>query len=134
MADRKMTRQEAKKAEAEKFTAYVKSVLAEAHAAATAAAAEFIKSAKRTPDGQVADLCGNGTVFVFKPSYRLRETLKALGEVTRDYDGAWHISNFSSRVGSQSVTAHEKACAASCEVLKRAFPGEGEFFARARIN
>jgi len=48
----------------EKFTAYVKSVLAEAHVAVTAAAAEFIKSAKRTPDGQVADPCGNGAVFV----------------------------------------------------------------------
>ncbi len=134
MAERKMTRKEAKKAEAEKYTAYVKSVLAEAHAAATAAAAKFIKSAKRTPKGHVADLCGSGTVVVYKPSYRLRETLKALGEVTRDYDGAWHISNFCSQIGSQSVTAHEKACTASCEVVKRAFPGEGEFYARSRID
>lgn len=51
---------------AEKFTAYVKSVLAEALAAATAAAAEFIKSVKRTPDGQVADHRGNGIAFVFQ--------------------------------------------------------------------
>lgn len=134
MDERKMTRREAKKAEAEKYTCYVKSVLAEAHAAATAAAAEFVKSAERTPDGHVADLCGNGTVFVFKPSYRLRETLKALGEVARDYNGAWHISNFCSQIGSQSATAHEKACAAACEVLKGAFPGEGEFYARSRID
>lgn len=41
MAKRKITRQEAKKAEAEKYTAYVKSVLVEAHAAARAAAAEI---------------------------------------------------------------------------------------------
>ncbi len=89
MAERKMTRQEAKKVEAEKYTAYVKSVLAEAHAAAGEAAAKYIKSANRTPDGHVADLCGGGTVVVYKPSYRLRETLKALEEVRHDYDGAW---------------------------------------------
>ncbi len=134
MAERKMTRQEAKKVEAEKYTAYVKSVLAEAHAAAGEAAAKYIKSANRTPDGHVADLCGGGTVVVYKPSYRLRETLKALEEVTRDYDGAWHISNFYSQVSSQSVIAHEKACGAACEVFRRRFPDEGEFFARTYLT
>ncbi len=134
MAKRKATRKEVRQAEARRFTSYVEAMLADAHRAALEAAKDFLKTAKRTPDGHAEDLCGRATVVVYKPSYRLRETLKTLGEVQRDYDGAWWISDFSHNVPSQSVTAHERACAAARDVFVRAFPGEGQFSSKTFIN
>jgi hypothetical protein len=108
--------------------------LDQAHAAAAAAFANFMKTAELSPEGLVIDVCGWATVVVFKPSYRFREGMKTLGEIERDYVGAWHISNFYKHVNQQSVTAHRITCEAACVIFKRHCPGEGEFFATSRTE
>ena len=57
---------------------------------------------------------------------------KPLGEVMHDGRGAWHISNFTKHVKSQSVTAQRTACDAARTVLQSHFPGEGEFLTSSR--
>jgi hypothetical protein len=131
------TRKEAKKAETEKFLAYVKSAIDEAHMAAAKAANEFVASIKLDKDGMVADICGSASVLVYKPSYRLREALKQLDEVQKWHGGGWNISHFWKDVPSvacQSITAHERACGAARKIFEARFPGEGEFFAPARVD
>jgi hypothetical protein len=134
MKGRNPTRKEAKKAEADANLVRLRAILNEAHAAAGAAFSEFMKSAPLSPDGLVIDVCGWYSVIVFKPSYQFREGMKRLGEIERDYDGAWHISNFTKHINQQSITAHRVACEAACAVLKQRCPGQGEFFARGRID
>jgi hypothetical protein len=115
------------------FTAQVRSVLDEAHAAAAAARDEYLRAAKLDPHGHPIDSMGSGDLIVFKPSRRLREALKALGEITKDTDGRWWIANF--RVyGVQSLTAAERTCEAARAVLMRAFPADGDFRAQIRMD
>ena len=131
MTERRPTRKEAKQAERDAYAAHVRSALEDAHLAAEAAFARFMQSAPLTPDGFVGDLCGGAMVGVYKPSYRLRTTLQAIGEIEKDYKGAWYISNFSRHViRQQSITAHEETCRAACAVLQERLSGEGQFFAR----
>jgi hypothetical protein len=134
MNGRSLTRKEAKKAAVDMNLARLRAILDEAHDAAAAAFAEFIKNAPLSSEGLVIDACGWAAVVVFKPSYRFREGMKALGEIDRDYVGAWHISNFTKHVRSQSLTAHRIACEAACAVLQRRCPGEGHFFAKSRMD
>jgi hypothetical protein len=128
------TLKEAKAAKAAKDLAEAKAALDEAHAAATKAFLDFKKTAKIAKEGYIIDSCGYADVVVYKPSYRLRTTLKALGEIEKSHGGAWSVSNFTKSVKEQSITANEVACQAACEVLKRRFPGEGEFFATSRMD
>ena len=121
-------------AKAASDNAEVRAALDEAHAAATQAFLDFKKTAKIAPEGHIIDACGFADVVVFKPSYRLRATLKALGEIEQGYKGAWSVSHFTRNVTEQSITAHEVACRAASEVLRRRFPGEGEFFATSRMD
>jgi hypothetical protein len=114
--------------------ARLRAILDEAHDAAAAAFAEFMKTAELSPEGLVIDACGCATVVIFKPSYRFREGMKALGEIQRDYNGAWHVAHFTKHVNSQSLTAHRIACEAACAVLQQRCPGEGEFFAKSRMD
>ena len=108
-----MTRgSESRKEAAKKFIAHVNVVLDEAQAAAAAAFSNFVATANLDKTGHPIDSMGSGDIIVFKPSYRLREALKALGEVQRDNDGAWWISNFR-KYGNQSLTAAEKTCEAA---------------------
>jgi hypothetical protein len=117
-----------KEADQEAYTAKVRKALQDAHEAARNAADTYIASAKKTPDGHVIDTCGVGNITIFKPSYRFRETLKAMGEISSGYRGAWHISHFSRNVHSQSITAHEVAMNAARDVLQREFPEEPAFY------
>jgi hypothetical protein len=105
----------------------VKGALEAGHAAAWTAYAEFAKTAERTPEGRIADVLGAAWVSVYKPSYRLRAALKALGEVETDGRGTWIVSNFDKHANEQSVTAHRIACEAACAILKERFPDDGEF-------
>jgi hypothetical protein len=134
MAGRSPTREQLKQAESEQFLAHVKAALDEAHGAAAAAAQSFMKSAKRTPEGHIADYCGGAWVGVYKPSYKLRTALKSLGEIERGDQGAWEISQFSKHADTQSVTAHAEACRAACGVLRERLGDEGEFFARSYVT
>lgn len=126
------TRKETKIAETVAYLGRVKSALDEAHIAARAAFESFKKTAELTPDGHIVDVFGSASVVVYKPSYKLRTALKSMNEVMHDYNGAWHISNFTKRVTSQSVTAQRIACEAACAVLERHFPNEGEFITQSR--
>jgi hypothetical protein len=111
----------------------VTAALEEANDAGNAAATAYIKTAKKTPEGLVLDACGYGSIVLYKPSYPLREALKTVGAVT-NYSGGWHFNNCPLSTGSQSITVNEKAAQAACEVLKRHFPKEGEFFATSRMD
>jgi hypothetical protein len=82
----------------------------------------------------VADLCGSAEVIVYKPSYRLRTALKSINEIERADGGAWYVSNFTRTVNQQAITARRSACEAAKIVLVRHFPGEGDFFAKSRID
>ena len=134
MATRPPTRKQLKQAESERFFTHVKATLDEAHRAAAKAAEEFMRTSKRTPDGHIADYCGGAWVVVYKPSYRLRTTLKSLGEIERGHQGAWEVSRFFKHANTQSVTAHEEACRAACGVLRERLSGEGEFFAKSYLT
>jgi hypothetical protein len=111
----------------------VKVALAEANAAARAAAAEYKKTAKKSPVGFVLDACGDAWIVLYKPKYHLREALKALGAIT-NRGGQWRFTSCPPSMRSQSITANEKAVRAACEALKHHFPGEGEFLAIGRID
>ena len=128
------TRKEAKRAEAEAYLALVRSTLQEAHGAATAAFADFMRSTPLTPEGHVMELCGSADVIAYKLSYRLRTALKALNEIERADGGAWCVSNFTRSVNQQAITARRVACDAAKAILVRAFPGEGEFYTRSRVD
>jgi hypothetical protein len=128
------TLKETKRAEAEAFRVRVRAALDEAHKAAAAAFADYKKTAKLTPEGLIIDACGGASVVVYKPSHRLRTTLKAMGELQSNDRGLWGISEFWRDVNSQSLTAHEVACRAARKVLERHFPGEGEFLAPSRMD
>jgi hypothetical protein len=125
-----MSLKSAKKEETERFEVLVRAALTDAHAAAAAAFAEFMKTAPLHPEGYVNDVCGSATVVVYNPSYRLRNALKALNEVRQDHERGWWISDFSRNVRSQSKTANETACRAARDVLREAFVGEGEFYVK----
>ncbi|MER9064123.1 hypothetical protein [Mesorhizobium sp. M0500] len=130
-----MSKAAQKKAEAAKFEARVKSVLVDAHAAAKAAYEDFANTADRTPEGHIKDSCGGGYVVVYKPSYRLRTTLKKMNEIIQGYGGGWHVSHFTKEVHSQSVTAGVKAAEAAREILHREFGlTDGEFYTESYID
>lgn len=115
-------------AEASAYLALVKDAIEAAHAAASAAVAEFANAAERTPEGRIVDVFGGAWVSVYKPTYRFRSALKALGEIQKGDGGAWIVSNFSKHVvREQSVMAHRIACDAARAVLQRRLPDDGEF-------
>lgn len=127
----------AKRVETEAFKARVRSVLDKATTAAVNAAAEYAKTAKRTPEGFIADVCGGGYVVVYKLSYRLRTTLKALEEIQPpSYHGGWALRLNWHRPGGagQSYTANDLACRAACEILKAELGDEGEFYPKSYID
>jgi hypothetical protein len=128
------TARDRKKAQSAAFVETVRVAIEDAHAAAKTAYEEFAKTANKSKEGHILDACGTASVVVYTPSYRLREALKQLGEVTQGYQGAWTVSNFGKHVNDQSITAHEKACEAACAVLKARFPEDGRFYATSRID
>lgn len=123
-----LTKKALKEADNAAYLARVQTALAAAKRAAKEAADLFIKDAPKTPEGFVRDTCGTASVVIFNPSYRLRQALKNLGEITPGHRGAWQVSHFATNVHSQSFLAHEKACSAACYVLHRYFPDEQQFF------
>jgi hypothetical protein len=110
----------------------VRAALDEAHVAAAAAVAEFLRTARFTPEGFVADGIGSAFVIAYNLRPRLRIALKSLGEIERGDRGAWIISNFSKHAtgkASQSISANRTACEAARAVLTKHFPGEADFYA-----
>lgn len=128
----------ARKAEAEAYTSRVKDALARSHEAAAKAVAEYIKTEKRDQQGFVAGVCGGGYIKLYKPSYRLRETLKALGKIDSSYRGGWALSGYTNDIFShgagQDYMANHIACNAACEVLAKELAGEGNFYPHSYID
>jgi hypothetical protein len=119
-----MSKATERKAASEAVLKKVQSALVEAHAAADRAAEEFFKTARRVPDGHVLDSCGFAVATVYKPGYHFRTALNRLGEIRKLYRGRWFISNFGGHIRDQSITLHQMACQAACDVLSKHFPNE----------
>lgn len=116
------------------FVEEVKRVVAEAHEAAKTASAAFAATAERHPQGYIADLCGGASITVYKVSYRLREALKTLGLTQGSYNGGWHISGRWTDISDQSVTLEMTGAEAARDVLRAAFPDDGEFYATSYLS
>lgn len=116
------------------FVEEVKRVVQDAHAAADAASTAFAATAKRSPEGHIADACGGAMIKVFKPTYRFREALKSLGLTDGSYGGGWTIRGTWTAVADQSVTLEEKGAQAACEVFRKAFADDGEFYASSYLS
>jgi len=115
------------------YISKVQSALAEAHAAAGAAVADFMQSAQLNHQGFVIDTFGAAFVIAYRLKPRLRLALKSIGEIERGDRGTWIVSNFSRpdpKVACQSITAHRSACSAAANILSLRFVGDGEFLAR----
>jgi hypothetical protein len=115
------------------YIAKVQGALAEAHAAAEEAVADFMQSTELNHEGFVIDRFGAAFVIAYGLKPRLRLALKSLGEIERGDRGTWIVSNFSRHVpkaACQSITAHRNACSAAANILSQNLEGDGEFFAR----
>lgn len=111
--------------------------LEEAREAAKDAAEHSVANSKISADGFVVDSCGGAMLVVYKPSYKLRKTLTEMDEIRPGYKGAWSISRFSGGIpsaGGQSYSVHKAAYDAACEVFKKNFPGEGDFYCHAYVD
>jgi hypothetical protein len=116
------------------FVEHVRRVVSDAHAAADKASEAFAATAKRSPEGHILDASGGARIEVYKPSYRLREALKTLGITHGSFNGSWVIRGKWMSISDQSVTLEETGARAACEVFRKAFAGDGEFYAKSYLS
>ena len=115
------------------FQERVSVVLHEAREASRCASSKFATSTKEA----FIETSGSAVLWIYKPSYRLREALKKLNAIDRWMDGQWAIKadvieeKFKPLSG---ATLREVACRAALEVFEREFPDEGRYSIRSWIN
>jgi hypothetical protein len=129
-----MTKAAEKLAENVAFAARVAAVLKEAHAVADTASAAWAATARRTKEGRILDSCGGAMLVVYKPSHRLRTALAATEEIQSGHRGGWIISHQWTAIREQSATLEETGCQAACDVFRKAFPDDGNFYASTYID
>ncbi|HAN93822.1 MAG TPA: hypothetical protein DCQ33_17320 [Nitrospira sp.] len=107
----------------EKYTKRVSDALAEAHGAAKNASNAFIKSASKSKDGHVLDVCGFARLVLYSPQHPLATALLELGEGTVIGGVGYWVSNFGSHTqGQQALSVREAAVEAAREVMQKHFP------------
>lgn len=124
-----------KAVERTEFRERVESVLSEAREASRRASNEYAAKAKRSADGHFTDTCGSATLWVYKPSYRLREALKQVNAIDRWLNGQWEIkADVVEDRKAQGITIREIACKAALAVFEREFPDEGKYSIHSWID
>jgi hypothetical protein len=101
--------------------AEVRRALIEARAAANAGAKTFVKTAPRTADGSVADVCGFAYVTIYDPQSELISALLDLDEVDV-FGGVGYAIKDICNHPSQALSVAEAAAEAAIEILKKRFP------------
>lgn len=104
------------------FMERLQTALAAARVDAESAAAAFAASAERTPDGHIRDSAGFASVYVRKPSYRLRECLKSLGLTQSGNGGVWSLKRWWDMPNDQSISLAEAGAKAASEALASSLP------------
>lgn len=101
----------------------VRQALAEAHVIAEMAAENYLKVAKKTKDGFVADVCGFSNVVIYDSQSDIVDALLQLGEVSVIGGVGYKVSSFGRHgAHTQALSVIEAATNAAAAHLNEKFP------------